>query len=387
MHTLTNATNTIIMKTILLGIMFILGWSCNSQQTLNKTIKDLFKTELEKDNINSGILHVYSKSRGINLQIAKSKVDTINNNSPFYTASVTKMLTAAAIGILKDEYKLNFNDKVAQYLPEALLRDLHLFDGKDHSKDLTIAHLLQHTSGLPDYFTDPTNDGSPNVINQILTNPQKSWSAEALITFTKQKMTPLFSPGTSYHYTDTEYVLLALIIENVSGLPFHQFLKQQIFQPLQMQSAYINLKSAPIKKTLPMTKFYAGNLELSSLTSLSADWGGGGLVASTKDLITFLEAYHNDAIVTKTTRLAMQNWVNETEGMDYGFGIRKVSMNAVTGSDTDIELIGHSGSTAAFVWYCPQLDTYISGTLNQLEASKSAFMLIHDVLQIIERHD
>ena len=128
-------------------------------------------------------------------------------------------------------------------------------------------------------------------------------------------------------------------------------------------------------------------MELSSLTSLSADWGGGGLVATTQDLITFLEAFNKDEIVTKTTRLAMQNWRYETEGMDYGFGIRKVSMKAVTGADTNVQLIGHSGSTAAFVWYCPQLDTYISGTLNQLEASKSAFMLVHNVLQIIERHD
>jgi len=375
------------MKIIILTIVLTVGYYGFSQQTIDKDIQKLFTAELEKENIKSGLLHIYSKSRNIDLQIAKSKEDTINSNSPFYTASVTKMLTAVAIGILKEKHKLNFNDKIAQYLPEALVRNLHVFKGKDHSKDLTIAHLLQHTSGLPDYFTDHTNDGSPNVINQLLSNPKKSWSAEALITFTKQNMTPLFSPGTNYHYTDTEYVLLALIIENVSGLPFHQFLEQHLFQPLQMQSAYINLKSAPIKKNWPMTKFYAGAMELSSLTSLSADWGGGGLVATTQDLITFLEAFNKDEIVTKTTRLAMQNWRYETQGMDYGFGIRKVSMKAVTGADTDVQLIGHSGSTGAFVWYCPQLDTYISGTLNQLEASKSAFMLVHNVLQIIEHHD
>ena len=236
------------MKIIILTIVLTVGWFGFSQQTIDKDIQKLFTAELEKENIKSGLLHIYSKSRNIDLQIAKSKEDTINSNSPFYTASVTKMLTAVAIGILKEKHKLYFNDKIAQYLPEALVRNLHVFKSKDHSKDLTIAHLLQHTSGLPDYFTDRTNDGSPNVINQLLSNPKKSWSAETLITLTKQNMTPLFSPGTNYHYTDTEYVLLALIIENVSGLPFHQFLEQHLFQPLQMQSAYINLKSAPIKK-------------------------------------------------------------------------------------------------------------------------------------------
>ena len=80
----------------------------------------------------------------------------------------------------------------------------------------------------------------------------------------------------------------------------------------------------------------------------------------------------------------MQNWVNETKGMEYGFGIRKVSIDKLTETESDLQLIGHSGSTASFLWYCPQLDIYISGTLNQLEASKSAMILVYEILKIIE---
>ncbi|WP_418512776.1 serine hydrolase domain-containing protein [Corallibacter sp.] len=369
------------MKHLFLGLIFLVGLSAIAQQTTETTIKQRFKTELEKENIKSGILHVYSESRGINIQIAESKEDSISIDHPFYTASITKLFTATAIGILKDNDKLKFEDKIAQYLPDSLMNNLHILDGKDYSQDLTIAHLLQHTSGLPDYFTDSTNDESPNIINQLLMNPNKSWSAEEMIQFSNERMTPHFVPGESYHYTDTEYVLLALIIENVSGLSLDEFFKQHIFQPLNMHSSYVNLKSSSIKNKLPIVKFYASQYELSSLKSLSADWGGGGLVATTHDLIAFLKAFNNDDIVKKDTRLAMQNWTNETKGMDYGFGIRLVSLGELTNTDTNLQLIGHSGSTASFLWYCPQLDIYISGSLNQLEASKSAMILVYEILK------
>lgn len=371
------------MRNILLGLLCFVGLSAIAQDTISENIEKLFKTELKKENIKSGILHVYSESRDIDIQLAKSKEDSISIDNPFYTASVTKMFTATAIGILKDRKQLNFEDKITRYLPDSLITNLHVLDGKNYSNELTIAHLLQHTSGLPDYFTDSTNDESPNIINQLLMNQNKLWSTEEMIQFSKDKMTPHFIPGEGYYYTDTEYVLLALIIENVSGLSLDEFFQQNIFQPLRMNSSYINLKSKAIDNKLPVVKFYASQYELSSLKSLSADWGGGGLVSTTHDLIAFLKAYNADKIVKKDTRLAMQNWVKETKGMNYGFGIRQVSLGELTNTESDLQLIGHSGSTASFLWYCPQLDTYISGTFNQLEASKSALVLVLDILKEI----
>jgi len=371
------------MKHLFLGLIFLVGLSAIAQQTIETSIKQRFQTELKKENIKSGILHVYSESRDIDIQLAKSKEDSISIDNPFYTASVTKLFTATAIGILKDRKLLNFEDKIAQYLPDSLITNLHVLGGKNYSKELTIAHLLQHTSGLPDYFTGSTNDESPNIINQLLMNPNKLWSAEELIQFSKDKMTPHFIPGEGYHYTDTEYVLLALIIENVSGLSLDEFFQQNIFQPIKMNSSYINLKSKAIDNKRSVVKFYASQYELLSLKSLSADWGGGGLVSTTHDLIAFLKAFNTDKIVKTNTRLAMQNWVTETKGMEYGFGIRQVSIGELTNTESDLQLIGHSGSTASFLWYCPQLDTYISGTFNQLEASKSALVLVLDILKEI----
>ncbi|CAM1365511.1 conserved protein of unknown function [Tenacibaculum soleae] len=373
-----------MMRTLTIIYLCFLSSTLFSQETIDKDIKNLFKTELEKENIKSGILHVYSETRSIDIQITESNIDSISINSPFYTASITKLFTATAIGILKDQNKLNFEDKIAKYLPDTLMKNLHVLEKKSYSGHITIAHLLQHTSGLPDYFSDHTNDKSPNIINQILTNPNKTWTGKEMIQYSKDKMTPHFIPGEGYHYTDTAYVLLALIIENVSGLSLDNFFQQNMFQPLGMNSSFINLKSIQQKNQLPMDKFYLGAIELSSFQSLSADWGGGGLISTTQDLISFLKAFNEDLIVKKETRLAMQHWVYETVGMKYGFGIRKVSFKELMHIDTDLQLIGHTGSTASFLWYCPQLDTYISGSLNQLEASKNAMILVYEILKIIE---
>lgn len=359
----------------------------SGQQSIDNDIAQRFRTELEKESIKSAFLHIHSKSKEINIRLAQSKnadEDALNINNPFYTASITKMLTATSIGILNDMGQLDFDDKISQYLPEPLMNKLHFFNGKDYTNEITITHLLQHTSGLPDYFTDETIDSNPNIINQLLVDTNRLWTPYEMIEFTKEKMKPHFIPGQGYHYTDTEYVLLALIIEKVSGLSYNAFLKKHIFKPLAMNDSYINLKSSAIKNQLPIAKFYVGDIELSSIKSLSADWGGGGLVSTTKDLITFLEAFNVDKIVKKNTRLGMQNWIDESVGMEYGFGIRKVSYKDTKDENKKLTLIGHTGSTASFLWYCPELDTYIAGTLNQLEASKSTIPLVYDVLKIIE---
>ncbi|GAA4806802.1 serine hydrolase domain-containing protein [Litoribaculum gwangyangense] len=361
----------------------------SGQQSIDNDIAQRFRTELEKESIKSAFLHIYSKSKEINIQLVQSKnadEDALSINSPFYTASITKMLTATSIGILKDMGKLDFDDKISKYLPKSLLKKMHFFNGKDYTNAITIANLLQHSSGLPDYFTDVTIDGSPNIINQLLVDTNRLWTPYEMIEFTKEKMKPHFIPGQSYQYTDTEYVLLALIIEKASGLSYNAFLKKHIFQPLGMNDSYINLKSSAIKNQLPIAKFYVGDIELSSIKSLSADWGGGGLVSTTKDLITFLEAFNADKIVKNNTRLAMQSWIDETVGMEYGYGIRKVSFNDLYKLNTDLQLIGHTGSTASFLWYCPEIDTYIAGTLNQLEASKSTIRLVYDVLNIMQNN-
>lgn len=379
-----------IRSIIWLFIISFISYTTTAQQTPNLIVKldSVFKYHIQKNQVKNGSVHIYRVSKPLNIVLNNHKPATINSpyiHAPFYTASITKTLTASAIGILKDQKKIQFNDAIYTYLPEEMMLNLHVLNGVDSSKNITIAHLLQHTSGLPDYFTDTTNNGRLNVLHQIVTYPNKTWKPHTLIQFTKDNMTPHFLPGQGYHYTDTAYVLLGLIIENVSGLKLATFFKEHIFKPLKMNGSSINLKSAPLKKQLPVTEFYVGNQALSTFKSLSADWAGGGLISTSQDLINFMLALQQHAIVSKETYLEMQQWIPETIGMAYGFGIRKVSLHTLWNTTSHLQLIGHTGSTAAFLWYCPQLDTYIAGSFNQVEHSKKTLQLVYDLLQILDK--
>lgn len=358
-------------------------------QNTMPTIEDLFNQQTKQEDIHQATIKVFSKPKQMDIEYNYGN-PTISNSEPlpvpFYTASIGKIFTAVSIGILKDQGKLKFNDLISKYLPENMVRNLHVLDGVHYGKTITIAQLLQHTSGLPDYFEDQPINGESKIIDQLFIYPNKKWTPEELLTFTENNLTPKFKPGEDYYYTDTEYLLLALIIEEISGMSLHEFYKQHIFIPFNLQHTYLNLKSKPLAKTAPMAGIYAETFEISNYKSLSADWGGGGIISTNSDLITFLQALFNHKIVKKKTLNAMQNWTKETLGMYYGFGLRKIEFNQLDSRLKPYSIIGHSGATGSFLYYCPQLDVYISGTLNQSESTQRSVLLVYEVLNSIENN-
>ena len=372
---------------ILFICVTLITFFASGQLEVENDIRELFNSELKKQSIYNGVLQVYSNSKSVDIQLSGGTFkngDSITSKNPFYTASIGKTFTATAIAILKDKGELAFNDRISQYLSKNIITGLHVMNSEDRSHKITIAQLLQHTSGLPDYFEDKTIDESPNMISQLFVSPNKIWTPHECIQFTKEKMKPLFLPGEGYHYTDTEYVLLGLIVENVSGLELHEFFKQHIFKPLNMHYTYLNLKSEPLSESLQMAEVFAGEQDLSAFKSLSADWAGGGIVSTTSDLITFQEALFTDKLLTSETLKMMQQWLLETQGMYYGYGLRKIVFNEIHPSLPNIEVMGHSGSTGSFLYYCPSLDTYISGTLNQADEVRDSIVLIANILKIVK---
>lgn len=377
------------MKTLALSLaLFVNIFFGISQEKLEHKINRLVENELKKTTIHNAFLQVYSESKKININISKGNFkngEELTTNNPFYTASIGKMFTASAIAILRDKGKLNFSDKIGKYLSSDILIGLHVIDSIDSSKEITIANLLQHTSGLPDYFEDTTKDGSPNVISELFMNPNKFWTPKECIQFTKEKMKPLFFPGKGYHYTDTEYVLLGLIIEEVSGISLEDFFKEFIFKPLEMQNTAMFLRSQPLKQTQKIAEFYVVDIDISTFKSISADWAGGGIVSTSVDLISFQRALFTGKIIKPVTFKIMKSWIPETMGMYYGFGLRRIVLNEISLQFPNLELIGHSGSTGSFLFYCPQLDIHIAGTLNQIEATKSALILISNILKEVSK--
>lgn len=376
--------NNIIYLGILIAIVALTSAQsiAQSRTSTRDSIRQIFlKTVDHAEVYSSGfLLHSDELNLHEGFTSGEGKGVIVNSCTPYYTASITKTLTATAIAMLVDDGLLSFDDRMYKYLPRELVEGLHVYDGYEYSREITIDQLLSHQSGLPDYWEDEPTSGS-NMMGMLFEKPDYFWQPEELIPFTRENFKAKFAPGTGYHYSDTEYVLLGLIIQRLANMPLHEFFMTRIFQPLEMNSSWMHLRSEAIDASTPtMAGFYFGSDDLSGLTSLSADWAGGGLVSTSGDLLRFMSGLNNGQLVSEATLERMQQWVPESYGTSYGYGLRKWELKSFSPSLGDLTLIGHSGTSSAYMYYCPELDTYFTGTFNQINFMEAHIKMIIEML-------
>jgi CubicO group peptidase (beta-lactamase class C family) len=185
-------------------------------------LDDYFTNLAKEGEINGGILVaengkiVYEKSIGY----ADFEVKRLNTkDTEFHLASISKTFTAVAVLQLKEKGKLNLDDKFVKYFPDFPY------------PEITLRHLLSHTSGLPDY----------ELFDKLIEdNPQRVFENKDIIPTMKKAQTPLkFEPGEKWHYGNFNFALLALLVEKLSGQKFEDYLKKNIFEPAQMTRTYV----------------------------------------------------------------------------------------------------------------------------------------------------
>lgn len=359
----------------------------DNQEYIKEKIQKLFDQAMQEENIHCASLSIYSPSQNLNHTYyggqSKNR-EAMDSLTPFHSASVGKTFTALSIALLQEQDKLNFSDQIHLYLSEDIMKNLHVYDGVDYSSEIRISHLLQHTSGLADYFEDLTKDGSPNAMQLLFEDTARFWKPLDMINLYKNKMKPKFRPGMGYHYTDTEYILLGLIIEKVSGLELHEFFHQNIFIPLKLNNTSMHLRSQPLSATRKLAELYVNQFEISKAKSLSLDWAGGGISTTAKDLNIFHEALNSNGLVSSPTLKKMKKWTKESRGSYYGFGLRKIVLKELSEEYPEYTLIGHNGSTSAFMFYCPELDLYLSGTFNQTAQVKKTILFPIEILKLFK---
>jgi len=382
------------MKSILTAIMilsFLFPPKPGKAQRLRKAerkIEKLFQRELNKGKVHNAFLSVYAPDRGLQWTFTGGQFEDgslVSSANPFHSASIGKTFTATLIMLLAEDGRLKLDAPLSDYLPEEVYAGLHLWEGQDLTGQITIAQLLQHTSGLPDWFEDRPEQGMA-FLERMLTEPDQFWTPQDILDYTRQYLKPHFRPGQSYYYTDTEYFLLGLIIEQLTGQPLHEVLESQILEPLQLSQTSMYFRSDPLEPyTGKMAELYADDMEISTFKSLSADWAGGGLLTTTEDLLQFMEALNTGQLINRSTYEAMQQWVPETRGMEYGYGLRKFRLRGLFPLLPDLTLIGHSGSTGSYMYYCPELGVYLVGTFNQTAYMKEHVVFMVKVLSVLKK--
>lgn len=316
-------------------------------------------------------------------------VQPLTAAQPFHAASVGKLFTAVTVMQLQAEEKLAISDPIAQYLPAELLAGLFVVDGVDYQGDVTISQLLEHTAGVADYYADPVSGGL-TVEQDIVEHPETVWSPEALVAVTRERQQAVGTPGRQFHYSDTGYVLLGLLVEKIERKPFHQVLHDRIFLPLEMDDTYLPTRSLPRNPApLPIADIWINGVNLRNAASVSADWAGGGVVTTLDDLVRFSTALHTYQLVDKAAYLRMSTMRQQfLTGLYYGVGMMAVRYGEFHWSlDFLPETLGHLGVLGVHCWYEPLSETTVVlnyGSDAMLEQSFMDLITIQTALRRIE---
>jgi len=280
---------------------------------------------------------------------------------------------------LTEQGLIDLDVPIANYVSAEIMDGLHIYEGQDYSGTLTTRHLLQHTSGLADNWTHESGEFMELVLEGDL---DKLWEPEETIRWVKEQYPPLFVPGESLHYADINYMIAGLVIESATGLPLHEVYREQIFGPLGMEHTYMEFREDPRPSISGRTlsHVYYEDVDYTNHRSISADWAGGGLVTTTADMNRFMQSFVNDEIFANPeTRAAMFDWV-DWEGddtLDYGLGVMRIQGKTLM-------VWGHLGVGQVLMYYWPDGDVILTGTLNQQDANGGAFM--SRILKAIESY-
>lgn len=228
--------------------------------------------------------------------------DTITASTPMQIASTSKTFTAMAVLKLQQDGKLNIDETFATYFPEF------------NYPDITIRNLLSHRSGLPDYmhFLEAMKWNK----KQIATNKDV---LDQLIVH-KNDFKNLSRPGIKFNYSNTNFALLALLVEKVTAKPFPDYLRETFFAPLQMNNTFV----FSIADTLKAAPSYDWKGRPMEFNFLDAVYGDKNVYTTPRDLLIWDQALRSNTLFTpETLEQAYAGYSNEKPGVrNYGLGWR-----------------------------------------------------------------
>ena len=365
--------------------------STSSFDNLNQEMEYLVSGLVEKDkSIRNLVLFVmkgdgsFSWSGAAGIASQNGQVP-MTKDTPIYIASITKLYTATAIMRLYEKGSLSLDDPMARYLPEGLIRGIHLYKGKDYSQEITIKQLLSHTSGIADYYSERPKGGK-SLFELLLEEPKRSWTVEQTIERARDDLKPNFKPGTDASYSDTNFQLLGKIVEAITGKPLYTVYQDFIFRPLGLKHTWLVGYPEPqiAPSAAPADVFYKDK-NITKTRSNGAYWADGGIVSTAEEMIIFLKALNEGRIISRDTLKLMHDWHKLQFPLQYGYGTMYFKLPWFINMVMRIPpLWGHSGSTGSFLYYSEDLNMYMAGSINQVDSKIKPFRLMGKVMMSIQ---
>jgi CubicO group peptidase (beta-lactamase class C family) len=273
-------------------------------QRLNEWLDDLHAS----DSFNGTVLVAQAGQIQFEKHCGFADVDKgipLTARSSFSLASVSKAFTGLGIMLLAHRGKLTLDDKFGRFFPE-----LPTYG------EITIRHLLHHTSGMPDHMELADEVWDPMVVLKI---------EDLIELFKRYRPRRYFSPGEQFEYSNTGYAFLGEIIARVSGASYPDFMASEIFKPLGMNdSAAFNLASreCPLHARVLGFRRSAGRNLRCDLNFLDGIYGDGGIYASAEDLVRWDAGLRDGSLLPREAQepAYVSGRLNNGEPTGYGFG-------------------------------------------------------------------
>lgn len=383
-----------ILTIVFLTVVFlaIISKLSVSAEKAGNRIKNAFMKMMRRHSPPAGLVYIHRTSDNMVLALSRNEFGHSSEDieevklQPFHIASVGKLFTSTLTFSLMEQQLCALDSRIINILEPELLRGLFVYEGVDYAPEVTVEHLLSHTSGVADYFSEAGKNGD-SLQNTLLQKPHTSYTPLELLDISRQQQQALFPPGMGYHYSDTGYILLGLVIEKLSGKEFHEVLDERIFAPLGMNHSYLATHCPhPPEKNIS-APIYVGGLDLRNLPALSADWSGGGVISTAGDLETFIRGLFAGEIIGKESLSEMMREKNTfVRGIQYATGMMKIRFGDFFPLLASMNhMYGHMGVLGTQLFWDPREETvYISNFSSDGFAERSVRFLI-SAMSVISR--
>jgi D-alanyl-D-alanine carboxypeptidase len=237
----------------------------------------------------------------------------------FRIGSITKTFVGALVLLLEDEGALSREDLVSAWLPDA-----------PHASEVRIRHLLSHTSGLDDYV-----DELP-----FLGHPDNTWEPEELIAFISDREL-IFEPGSDYSYSNTNFILVGMIVDLASGQTWGEGVRERFLEPLRLSDITIPSEQPGTDTDV---NGYFGEADVTDLYNPTGSWAAGEMVSDAEGLTRWASALYGGEVLPPAQLEVMTSPtpLNDGNAVPYGVACQIRQWQ-------DRPTVGHSGSTMGFV--------------------------------------
>ena len=344
---------------LIFAFLFLVSTTCLAQDSFANKIDEYLRAQMQAQQIPGIALAVVKDgtivlARGYGLANVELEVP-VKPETVFQSGSTGKQFTATAVMMLVEEGKLSLEDKITKYFPDA----------PESWRNITIRHMLTHTSGMTDYPQD--------------VDLRRDYTEDDLLQ--RIKTIPLaFQPGEKWSYSNLAYVTLGILIHKVSGKFYGDFLQERIFKPLEMTTARIISEADIVPNRAAGYRVANGQLKNQSWVSPSVNTtADGALYLTVYDMAKWDAALYTDKLLKRSSLEQMWTPVKLNSGttFPYGFGW---GLGLVRGH----HIIEHGGSWQGFK---AQISRYVDDKLtiilfaNQTRANQTK--LVHDIAGLI----